>query len=75
MRIGKLSLESNRVAIRRGSVAELAYRNDPLQSRMMDGTPLEGMEVIPDIVVEYDPADLAGGVDTVLEAAVEALLE
>ncbi len=57
-----------------GLVAELAYRNDPLQSRMMDGTPLEGVEVIPDIVVEYDPSDLAGGVDTVLEAAVEALL-
>ncbi len=58
-----------------GSVAELAYRNDPLQSRMMDGTPLEGIEVIPDIVVEYDPADLAGDVDTVLEAAADALLE
>lgn len=58
-----------------GSVAELAYRNDPLQSRMMDGTPLEGVEVIPDLVVEYDPADLAGGVDTVLEAAADALLE
>ncbi len=42
---------------------------------MMDGTPLEGMEVIPDVVVEYDPADLAGGVDTVLEAAVGELLD
>ena len=58
-----------------GSVGVLAYRNDPLQSRMMDGTPLEGVEVVPDIVVEYDPADLAGGVDTVLEAAADALLE
>lgn len=58
-----------------GSVGALTYRNDPLQSRMMDGTPLEGLEVIPDIVVEYDPADLAGDVDTVLEAAADALLE
>jgi hypothetical protein len=58
-----------------GSVGVVAYRNDPLQSRMMDGTPLEGIEVVPDIVVEYDPADLAGGVDTVLEAAADALLE
>ena len=58
-----------------GSVASLTYRNDPLQSRMLDGTPLEGYEVEPDIVVEYDPADLAGDVDTVMEAAAAALLE
>ncbi|MBV1860025.1 MAG: hypothetical protein KUG77_16550 [Nannocystaceae bacterium] len=58
-----------------GSVGEFTYRIDPIQSRAMDGAPLEGMEVVPDILVEYDPADLAGGVDTVLEAAADALLE
>ena len=63
------------VVVVEGSVAELAFRNDPMQSRMMDGTPLEGVQVVPDILVEYDPADLAGGVDTVLEEAVAAVLE
>ncbi|MCH9686347.1 MAG: hypothetical protein K0V04_33250 [Deltaproteobacteria bacterium] len=57
-----------------GSVAELAHRIDFMQSRRIDGEPLEGFIVVPDIVVEYDPADLAAGVDTVLEAAVAAVL-
>jgi hypothetical protein len=34
------------------------------------GTPLEGRAVEPHVPVEYDPADLAAGRDTVLEAAV-----
>jgi C-terminal processing protease CtpA/Prc len=38
------------------------------------GAPLEGRAVEPHLQVEYDPADLAAGVDTVLEAAVAALL-
>ncbi len=58
-----------------GSVAELAHRIDFMQSRDMDGNPLEGYVITPDIVVEYDPADLANGIDTVLEAAVDAVLE
>ncbi len=36
--------------------------------------PLEGRSVQPDIVVEYDPQDLANGVDTVMERAAEELL-
>jgi hypothetical protein len=35
------------------------------------GEPLEGSVTEPDLVVEHDPADLARGIDTVLEAAVE----
>ncbi len=58
-----------------GSVIELRHRIDFLQARDMDGDPLEGHVVTPDIAVEYDPSDLANGVDTVLEAAVSALLE
>jgi hypothetical protein len=38
------------------------------------GVPLEGRGVAPDLVVEYDPADLAAGEDSVLETAVAALL-
>jgi hypothetical protein len=32
--------------------------------------PLEGTAVEPDLPLEYDPEDLAAGVDTLLEAAV-----
>lgn len=35
--------------------------------------PLEGSSVQPDMLVEYEPEDLANGVDTVMEAAAEAL--
>ena len=35
--------------------------------------PLEGTSVEPDLLVEYEPEDLANGVDTVMEAAAEAL--
>lgn len=38
------------------------------------GLPLEGHSVQPDLLVEYDPADLAAGVDTVMETAATALL-
>lgn len=38
------------------------------------GQPLEGRAVEPGLEVEYDPADLANGIDTVLEAAVSALV-
>ncbi len=58
-----------------GSVAELAHRIDFMQCRDMDGAPLDGYVVTPDLVVEYDPTDLANGIDTVLEAAVDAVLE
>ena len=34
------------------------------------GEPLEGKATKPDVEVEYDPADLVAGVDTLLEAAV-----
>jgi C-terminal processing protease CtpA/Prc len=34
------------------------------------GVPLEGTAVLPHLAVDYDPADLAAGRDTVLEAAV-----
>lgn len=37
------------------------------------GQPLEGYGVEPDLHVEYEPVDLAAGVDTVLETAVSAL--
>jgi hypothetical protein len=37
--------------------------------------PLEGHAVVPDVIVEYDPADLAAGIDTVLEAAVALVVE
>jgi len=40
----------------------------------VDGAPLEGRSVMPDLTVEYDPDDLAAGVDTVMEAAAAALL-
>jgi len=43
---------------------------DLLRCADADGNPLEGNGVAPDVVVEYDPADLARGVDTVLERAV-----
>jgi Peptidase family S41 len=33
------------------------------------GVPLEGRSVMPDVIVNYDPKDLAMGVDTILEAA------
>jgi carboxyl-terminal processing protease len=38
-----------------------------------DGAPLEGRSVIPHVVVEYDPRDLAAGKDTILERAVREL--
>lgn len=47
-------------------------------NRCSDATtdePLEGRSVQPDRLVEYDPQDLADGVDTVMEAAVKALTE
>jgi C-terminal processing protease CtpA/Prc len=37
--------------------------------------PVDGVGVEPDISVEYDPADLARGRDTVLEAAASAVLK
>jgi hypothetical protein len=40
-----------------------------------DGLPLEGKSVIPDVAVEYDPRDLAAGKDSVLERAVQQLLQ
>jgi len=37
------------------------------------GEQVEGHGIAPDIAVEYDPADLAAGVDTQIEAAIEWL--
>ena len=39
-----------------------------------NGAPLEDRSVQPDLIVEYEPADLAAGIDTVLEAVATALL-
>ena len=47
---------------------------DPNRCADVDETPLEGHAVPPDLLVEYDRQDLAAGVDTVMEAAVAALL-
>jgi C-terminal processing protease CtpA/Prc len=47
---------------------------DPNHCEDAEGMPLEGRSVQPDLLVEYDPSDLAAGVDTVMEAAVAALL-
>jgi hypothetical protein len=57
-----------------GSSPELRFDYDV--NRCLDALtdePLEGTAVEPDIMVEYDPADLAAGVDTVMEAAAAAL--
>ncbi|MEJ7727672.1 MAG: S41 family peptidase [Polyangiaceae bacterium] len=57
-----------------GSIPEMRFDHDV--NRCLDALtdePLEGTTVEPDIVVEYDPADLAAGVDTVMEAAAAAL--
>ncbi|MEO6950286.1 MAG: S41 family peptidase [Polyangia bacterium] len=58
-----------------GTPPEFAYTVDFMKSVDDQGVPLEANEVMPDLVVEYDPADLAAGRDTVLEAAVSALLK
>ena len=47
---------------------------DPFKCSDAMGTPLEGSSVMPDMVVEYEPTDLAAGIDTVMEAAASALL-
>ena len=38
-----------------------------------DGVPLEGRSVVPHVLVDYDPVDLAAGRDTVLERAIQEL--
>lgn len=47
---------------------------DGMKSVDASGAALDGQSITPDLVVEYDPADLAKDVDTVLEAAVKKLL-
>lgn len=47
---------------------------DPNRCADTNESPLEGHAVEPDLLVEYDPQDLAAGIDTVMEAAVAALL-
>ncbi len=58
-----------------GPVIALQHRVDPLRVRTPAGEFLERRSVEPDMVVAYAPADVAAGVDTVLEAAAAALLE
>lgn len=47
---------------------------DPYRCNDVDGTPLETIPTVPDERVNLDPADLAAGVDTVLERAATHLL-
>jgi len=47
---------------------------DPYRCDDVSGQPLETHGTEPDLRVEYDPTDIAAGVDTVLEAAAAALL-
>lgn len=47
---------------------------DPYLCSDIDGVPLEGLEVEPDLFVELDALDLAIGIDTQLEAAAALLL-
>jgi C-terminal processing protease CtpA/Prc len=57
-----------------GPVIPLQHRVDPLRVETPEGEFLERRSVMPDMVVPYDPSDVAQGVDTVLEAAAAALL-
>lgn len=53
----------------------LQFTVDPLYcTDASTGEPLEGRSVNPTVAVEYDPSDLAAGIDTVLETAVALLL-
>ena len=48
---------------------------DPYRCNDPDGVPLEMRSIQPDNWVEYEPADLAQGIDTVLEAAASWALQ
>ena len=54
---------------------DLLAAYDPFRCNDLDGNALETHGVQPDIIVHYDPKDLEEGKDTILERAVEALLE
>lgn len=65
-----------------GQGPQISVDGPPLLSATIDpnrcedtfGVPLEGLAIAPDLEVEYEPADLAAGIDTVMEAAASALL-
>lgn len=54
---------------------DFSFTVDGMKSVDANGKPLDGTSIVPDLAVEYDPADLVEGVDTVLEAAAKALLQ
>ncbi|MEM9187991.1 MAG: S41 family peptidase [Myxococcota bacterium] len=55
-------------------IGDWSLVSDSLRCVDRDGIPLEGYGVEVDLAVDYDPADLAAGRDTVLEEAAAALL-
>lgn len=56
------------------SAPELYVTYDPYRCNDVDGAPLETHPTVPDELVDLAPADLAAGVDTVVERAAEHLL-
>jgi C-terminal processing protease CtpA/Prc len=57
-----------------GGVPEMLANVDPNNCKdASTNASLEGTAVAPDLAVEYEPTDLAQGVDTILEAAVTLL--
>jgi C-terminal processing protease CtpA/Prc len=56
-----------------GDRFKVNLRTDPYRALDASGAPVEGKGTEPDVEVELEPADLARGVDTVMEAAAARL--
>jgi C-terminal processing protease CtpA/Prc len=56
-----------------GNRFKVSLRTDPYRGLDLSGAAIEGRGTVPDVSVELEPADLARGVDTVMEAAAARL--
>jgi carboxyl-terminal processing protease len=56
-----------------GTAPEISFAVDYNRCVAIDGTPLEGLAVTPQIAVEYNPSDLRAGKDTMIERALAEL--